>query len=189
MKNNRNNLMIIGLLSVLAIMAIGYAAFATTLTISGTATATSSWNIHYDTTVTTPTSQTTGTSGSISYNGTAATLNASLVKPGDSVVFTLTVVNEGNIAATLANPTTANNGISAGSTTTCSGTTCTSTAGHIQFTVGTFSSNTSLPAKSGSTNGTRTITVTATFLDEETISSMTSAETANMTVYLNATQA
>ena len=52
MGNNHKNAMIAMLLGALVVMAVAYAAFSTALTINGTATINSSWNVHFDTTKT-----------------------------------------------------------------------------------------------------------------------------------------
>ncbi len=189
MGNNHKNTMIAMLLGALVVMAVAYAAFSTALTINGTATISSSWNVHFDTTQTSGTgviSPTTGTggttapSGSVSYtSGQQASVSATLRQPGDKVVFTLTIVNDGSLKANLGTPTA-----TAGATTTCTSTTvCTSTAGHIKFTVGS-PANSTLNASGGTT----TMLVTAEFIDAD-VTSLTGTESANITVNLTATQA
>lgn len=181
MKNK--NLVIIGLLSALLVMVVGYAAFSTQLNINGTANITSSWNVAFDTTKTNTYVPTAGISGgetptgSISYSGgQSATITANLQQPGDKVVFTLTIQNTGSLAANLGTPSLS------GTSCTVSGLTCTSTSGHIKFTV-TNPASTTLPASTGTT----TMTVTAEYPD--TTVSSSSAESAKLTITLNATQA
>lgn len=182
------NYLIIALLAILIVMGIGYAAFSTSLNITGSANISSTWNVAFDTTKTTGVSgvvsKTTGFSGgtapdgTVSYgeNGQTATINATLRQPGDKVTFTLTIKNTGTITAKLATPSVK------GTNCTASGLTCTSSSGHIKFTVGNPASTT-LPASTGTT----TITVTAEF-PNTTVSSSTT-ENASITVTLNATQA
>ena len=121
MESKHKNALIGALLAVVFVMAVGYAAFAQTLTINGSATITSTWNVHFDTTKTSgsdvisPTTGAGGTqapTGSVGYedNGQKANITAQLNQPGDKVVFTLTIKNEGNIAATLATPVVTLNG-------------------------------------------------------------------------------
>ena len=121
MESKHKNALIGALLAVVFVMAVGYAAFAQTLTINGSATITSTWNVHFDTTKTSGTdviSPTTGAggtqapTGSVGYEdeGQKANITAQLNQPGDKVVFTLTIKNEGNIAATLATPVVTLNG-------------------------------------------------------------------------------
>ncbi|MBR3199183.1 MAG: hypothetical protein IKG27_04125 [Bacilli bacterium] len=106
MESKHKNALIGALLAVVFVMAVGYAAFATTLTINGTASISSSWDVHFDNTKTTvtPTTGTGGTtapSGTISYSSDnlTATLTANLIQPGDSLVYVLTPHNYGSIAA------------------------------------------------------------------------------------------
>lgn len=176
------------LLAILIVMAVGYSAFSTVLTINGTASINSNWNVAFDTTktsgvngvITKTTGFTGGTApdGSVSYgsNGQTATVNATLRQPGDKVVFKLTIQNKGTLAANLGTPSVSGTNCSA------SGLTCTSSSGHIKFTV-TNPTPTSLAASTG----TSTITVTAEF-PNTTVSSSTT-ENASIKVTLNATQA
>ena len=188
MGDKNKSLFIAGLIGLLIIMAVAYAAFSTALTINGTANINSSWNVHFDTTKTSgasvisPTTGTGGTTaptGTVSYtDGQHASVSATLNQPGDIVVFTLTIMNEGSLDATLGALTA-----TPGATTSCDGLVCTSTAGHVRITVANPLS-TSLVKTTGST----TMTVTAEFIDTE-VSSLTGSESANVTVSFNATQA
>lgn len=176
------------LLAILIVMAVGYSAFSTVLTINGTASINSNWNVAFDTTKTSDVSgvitKTTGFTGgtapdgSVSYggNGQTATVNATLRQPGDKVVFKLTIQNKGTLAANLGTPSVSGTNCSA------AGLTCTSSSGHIKFTV-TNPTPTSLAASTG----TSTITVTAEFPNTAVSSSTT--ENASIKVTLNATQA
>ena len=121
MESKHKNVLIGALLAVVFVMAVGYAAFATTLTINGEATITSNWHVGFDTTktteepgVVTPTTGANGTtapSGTVSYtNDQNATINATLIQPGDKVTFTLTIENSGNIDAQLNTPVVSLNG-------------------------------------------------------------------------------
>ena len=122
MESKHKNVLIGALLAVVFVMAVGYAAFATTLTINGEATITSNWHVGFDTTKTTDepgvvtATKTTGTtdpSGTVSYtNDQNATINATLIQPGDKVTFELTIENYGNINAQLNTPVvTATSGV------------------------------------------------------------------------------
>ena len=112
MESKHKNALIGALLAVVFVMAVGYAAFAQTLNINGTATITNAsenWNVHFDKSQTTANAVATsigigGTknpSGTIGYSNSdhTATVNATLIQPGDSVEFTLKVLNEGSITA------------------------------------------------------------------------------------------
>ena len=115
MESKHKNALIGALLAVVFVMAVGYAAFAQTLTINGGATITSDWHVGFDTTkttaapgVVTPTTGANGTtapSGTVSYtNDQNATINATLIQPGDKVTFELTIENYGSINAQLNTP-------------------------------------------------------------------------------------
>ena len=114
MESKHKNALIGALLAVVFVMAVGYAAFAQQLTINGTATITSTWDVHFDQSKTTGAGVVDGVagigggqtpSGSISYSdGHNASLTANLYQPGDTVTFTLTIENGGNIRATLQDP-------------------------------------------------------------------------------------
>lgn len=113
---NKNSL-IIALLAVVLVMAVGYAAFSTSLTINGTATTSSTWNVHLDHTTSgyntaysiTPATGYTLTaseaSPTMTVTDSTATLTTNLKQPGDSVTFTLTVKNEGSLPAKLSSYT------------------------------------------------------------------------------------
>lgn len=109
MESKHKNALIGALLAVVFVMAVGYAAFAQLLTINGTATIDSKWDVHFDPTQTSSTgvSAVQGTggtetpTGTIAYDGsnTTATLTAGLKQPGDTVTFTLKPSNYGSLAA------------------------------------------------------------------------------------------
>ena len=120
MESKHKNVLIGALLAVVFVMAVGYAAFATTLTINGTAEITSNWHVGFDmekdedvpgVVTATKTTGTTDPSGRVTYtNDQNATINATLIQPGDKVTFTLTIENYGNIAAQLNTPVVSLNG-------------------------------------------------------------------------------
>lgn len=112
MESKHKNALIGALLAVVFVMAVGYAAFAQLLTINGTATIESNWDVHFDTaqdsstgvSFTRGTGGTTDPSGTITYTSTpekptVATLAASLQQPGDTVTFTLKPTNYGSLPA------------------------------------------------------------------------------------------
>lgn len=113
MESKHKNALIGALLAVVFVMAVGYAAFAQLLTINGTATIDSSWDVHFDPAQTTSTAvvivnggSDTTTAGTISYadsldtsKPTVATLTANLKQPGDTVTFTLKPTNYGTLPA------------------------------------------------------------------------------------------
>ena len=95
----KKNMIIGGLLALIFLLSIGYAAFATSLNISGTAN-TSSWIIKI-----TNIREKTHTGGadtvSTSFTDLSATFSSTLTQPGDSVTYEVTVENMGNIDASL----------------------------------------------------------------------------------------
>jgi len=95
----KKNMIIGGLLALIFLMSVGYAAFASNLTINGTAN-TSSWIIKI-----TNIREKTHTGGadtvSTSYTDLSASFSSTLTKPGDSVTYEVTVENQGNIDASL----------------------------------------------------------------------------------------
>ena len=103
MEKNKN-VLIGGLLAIVLVMAVGYAAFATQLNINGTAEITSKWDVHMVDGTTTPAS-TMGTTPTgtltVAEGGLAATFSASLTSPGDTVTFTVPVKNVGTLDASL----------------------------------------------------------------------------------------
>lgn len=108
MESKHKNALIGALLAVVFVMAVGYAAFAQLLTINGTATIDSKWDVHFDPNQDSTTGvaivnggSDTTTSGTIAYTegNTVATLTAGLKQPGDTVTFTLKPSNYGSLAA------------------------------------------------------------------------------------------
>ena len=69
-----------GLLAIVVVMAVGYAAFSQALIINGSASIDSNWQIS---------------------DYLSASFNASLTSPGDTVTYTITVENQGTINAKL----------------------------------------------------------------------------------------
>ena len=101
MDTKAKNIIIGVLLAAVAIMAVGYAALAQTLKINGTASITSTWNVAITgITEGTPTGSATNAED-VSYDGTSATFNVNLVKPGDKMVYEITVKNSGTLNAKL----------------------------------------------------------------------------------------
>ena len=97
----QRNYIILGLCSILLLMAIGYAAFRSQLTIKGTSNITSDWKVL----ITDIQSKTlSGTATDLekpTHTETTATFKTNLVSPGDSMQYTVTVENRGNIDAVL----------------------------------------------------------------------------------------
>lgn len=96
---NKQNALIVALLSTVGAMAVGYAALATTLTINGTATVDSEWDVEI--TGITASGDGKDDDGSPAFTATTATFDAILEKPGDVRTYTITVENKGTIDAKL----------------------------------------------------------------------------------------
>ena len=95
---------IIGVLClVVCIMAIGFAAFSTTLNINGTSSIQSNWSVVF-----TNIQELSKTNGVTINNpptasGTTATFDVSLESPGDSIEYQITVANQGTLDAIIEN--------------------------------------------------------------------------------------
>ena len=97
---DKKNILIGALVFVIAMMAVGYAAFATTLNINGTATIAGEWDVE----ITGIKPAFTGTASDktpATFTATTATFDASLMAPGDTATYTITVQNKGSIDAKL----------------------------------------------------------------------------------------
>lgn len=197
MEKNKN-ILIGGLLAIVLVMAVGYAAFATQLTINGSATITSNWNVHFDTTYNnnvvpaaatgiTATATNTPTGSISSITDSQATLTAHLYQPGDKVTFTLKILNDGNLDAKLKSgtPTLTLSGGTAG---TENGNK-TMTKGNIKFTVSSPAPATIAAQNSGDTDE-ATMTVVAEFVNNNISDYKASdAESATLTVAVEYEQA
>ncbi len=192
MESKHKNALIGALLAVVFVMAVGYAAFAQTLTINGSATIDSTWDVHFDGSktegagvidVTTGLEGATAPSGGIiSYDDSnhKANLSATLHQPGDRVTYTLTILNTGSIDAALHQPVLTVDGATAGTGT------LTQSKGNIQFTVQGLDEGTSLPKTSGST----TVQVIAQYIDSPGGNTTSGTEqTATATITIDAYQA
>ncbi len=101
MDRNKKILVICGVLCLMFIFVIGYAAFQSQLTINGTSNITSNWSVK----ITGVTSQVVKGSASNEsqpvFSDDAVTFKTNLVSPGDSMTYTVTVANEGDLDAIL----------------------------------------------------------------------------------------
>ncbi len=100
MKSKKNNLIIIGLCSILVLMGIGYAAFSSQLNITGTSNITSTWDVR----ITNIESELHGAEDieEPSYdntNGLYASFSTGLKRPGDYALYTVTIENRGSVDA------------------------------------------------------------------------------------------
>jgi len=110
-QKERKNVVMGMLLAAICIMAVGYAALAQQLTITGTAQITSTWDVQ----ITGIAKQGTPSAGVTenkvkvdgtdvqypTYTATTAQFNVSLTNPGDTITYAVTVTNGGSLAAIL----------------------------------------------------------------------------------------
>ncbi len=97
----QRNYIILGLCSILLVMAAGYAAFRTQLTINGTSNISSDWKVLI-TDIQSKTLAGAATDAEApSHTETTATFKTSLLSPGDSMQYDITVENRGDIDAVL----------------------------------------------------------------------------------------
>ncbi len=104
METRYKNLLIGGLFSLILIMAIGYSAFATQLNINGTASITSSWDVHIKSiTPGTPVGTAANKSATVGDSKLSASFEVDLLAPKDSITYTVEVENSGSLDAKLSN--------------------------------------------------------------------------------------
>ena len=98
---DKKNYAVIALVCALAIMAVGYSLLAQTLTINGTATIASDWDVAItDITEGTPTGSAANRTEA-THTGTTATFDVTLNQPGDTMTYVVTVHNGGTLNARL----------------------------------------------------------------------------------------
>ena len=97
----QRNYIILGLCSILLVMAAGYAAFRTQLTINGTSNITSDWKVLITNIQSSVLSGNATDAEAPSHTETTATFKTNLVSPGDSMQYDITVENQGDIDAVL----------------------------------------------------------------------------------------
>ena len=185
-KYQKKNLLIGGLLAIVVLMGIAYAAFASNLTITGTGSVSSNWCIGFDSTRTSDYQATAGISGgtvptgSMAFSGdscgsnykTTASLNASFKQPGDKVEYTLTIGNKGTLAAAIESITVDSQSVTSDTTIT---------KGNIKYIIE-MPESTSLAV-----NATTTMKVTAMFQNDTEVTSSTN-EQQTISVSINAVQ-
>ena len=183
----QKNLLIAGLLAIVLIMAVGYAAFATQLNINGTANISNTWcvgfkNTNTSTYVATPGKQgATTPTGSISFSGdtcstnyqTNASLSANFKQPGDKIVYTLTIGNKSTLTAKIKSIKVENQNVTSNTTIT---------KGNIKYTVE-MPETTTLAVDAETT-----MKVTAEFQNDTDINKYTTGETQTISVEINAEQ-
>lgn len=110
-QKERKNVVMGMLLAAICIMAVGYAALAQQLTITGTAQITSTWDVQITGIAKqgTPSAGVTENKVTVdgtevqypTYTATTAQFNVSLTNPGDTITYAVTVTNGGSLAAIL----------------------------------------------------------------------------------------
>ena len=109
-KNDKNNFIIAGLLTIILLMVVVYAAFATQLNIKGNALISSTWNVQVtDIAVKEKIGSAEDDEKVTSYNnenGLTAIFKADLSTPGDSITYDVTIKNLGTLDAILEKITT-----------------------------------------------------------------------------------
>ena len=102
-KKKNTQLIIIGVLSfAILFMSVGFATYATNLTINGTTTfGQSKWSVHFDTTPANFQTTTGSQTVSKTLGETSITYSTSLNAPGEFAEFTVPIINDGTFDATL----------------------------------------------------------------------------------------
>ena len=97
----QRNYIILGLCSILLVMAAGYAAFRSQLTINGTSNISSEWKVLITDIQSSVLAGEATDAEEPSHTETTATFKTNLVSPGDSMQYDITVENQGDIDAVL----------------------------------------------------------------------------------------
>lgn len=92
-KKDKRNYIIVALVVILLLLAVGYASFSETLKITGTATGTVTWDVHF----------TEESEGTVSEDGKGLTVTTNLAYPGDATTVTAKIENSSSVAAKLTN--------------------------------------------------------------------------------------
>lgn len=105
-KSRKRNAIVLALIVLLIATAIGYAAFASQLEITGSASANGSWDVHFENA--SITKNTTGNSVQLTTGGTDSVgtgdgldVAVLLEYPGDTATVSVDIVNDGSVAAVL----------------------------------------------------------------------------------------
>lgn len=97
-RKNKRNYIIVALIVVLLLLAVGYASFTQTLNITGTATASATWNVHFTSASTSKSG--TGHSATISDEKTI-NFTSTLAYPGDAEKITAVITNDSSMGIKL----------------------------------------------------------------------------------------
>ncbi len=96
-KHQKNNVIIGGLLFIVLLMAIGYAAFASKLNISGTSNITSNWDIEITNIESNNLGSTAYDISAPTYTSNSATFNTGFKRPGDEMIYEIEISNKGSL--------------------------------------------------------------------------------------------
>ena len=99
-KNNKS-ILIGGLLAVVVVMAVGYAAFASSLKISGTSNISTTWDVEITDITTSNKVGSASVKEQPTFEKLTATFSTNLVSPGDSITYNIKVENKGSLDAKL----------------------------------------------------------------------------------------
>ena len=101
LNSRQRNYIIAGLCMILVIMGVGYAAFQSQLRISGTSNITSNWSVKITDIQSKVVSGNPTNALEPTHGDTTATFRTTLISPGDTMQYDVTVLNEGDIDAKL----------------------------------------------------------------------------------------
>ena len=104
----KKNMIIIGVIALILVVAVGYAIFSDTLNINGSATAQGDFSLSYTCDIDESSSNEDLASCQVE-EGNKVTMESTLSKPNDAVIFHVTVTNNGTIPAVLKGVTSPNN--------------------------------------------------------------------------------
>lgn len=190
MEARHKNTLIISLIAIVFVMAVGYAAFAQTLNINGSASITSKWEVRLDQSganKTTDSQMGTPPTANILVDGDGLTaeFSAEFISPGDSVTYTIPIVNNGTIDARLSTISISGTNLSSSPAGNLTGNTVVeSNDGNIRYTV--TSPGT---AKLVQGSGRATLTIKAEFVNKVEGNENAYNSTADLTVALTYVQA
>jgi len=100
MYNGKKRTTIIVMMVAVLVMVVGYAAFSTNIRVGGTANVTSNWNVYISNVETkTVFGKATNAAGSPTFENLTATMNVTLIEPGDYLIYEVTITNSGLLGA------------------------------------------------------------------------------------------
>ena len=165
-KSRKRNAIVLALIVLLIATAIGYAAFASTLNITGSATANGNWDVHFaNASISkndTDNSVSITNGGTVATTGDALAVSVTLTYPGDTATVTVDVVNNSSCAANLTGFTVTAEDDGTGATLSPTSNTWTDGVLQMQLNVPNFTANSTTIASGAS----QTYTMTFTWVDD-----------------------